>query len=331
VTAAPAAAGRWRTVDPSRIERALAELWLDAAQDGPLSRAVMSNLVVVRPNASLGPDAQEDPDSDIVRIAQQHPARTILLAYTQSGRAARPAHASIGVVTFGAGGTRYGVEIIEVEAACTDRSVPSIVRRLARGDVPTTSRVLINGEPTESTLATGTKGAMRFSIRTSGEAAHSAYPHLGKSAIVLLVNLLAEMQTLELPADEQLGATTINIGTISGGVADNVVAPSAEARLMMRLVTPVEVVKPIFERWAADRATIEWSIMVPPVRLGVLDGFPTSVAAFATDIPELTEWGTPYLFGPGSIHVAHRDDEFVDLAELAAAADTYERLARQLL
>jgi glucose-6-phosphate dehydrogenase assembly protein OpcA len=133
-----AAAGRWRTVDPSRIERALAELWLEAAQDGPLSRAVMSNLVVVRPNVSLGPDAQEEDDSDIVRIAQQHPARTILLAYSQAGRAAQPAHSSIGVVTFGAGGTRYGVEIIEVEAACTDQSVPSIVRRLARGDVPTT-------------------------------------------------------------------------------------------------------------------------------------------------------------------------------------------------
>jgi glucose-6-phosphate dehydrogenase assembly protein OpcA len=125
-------------VDPARIEGALAELWLDAAQAGPLSRAVMSNLVVVRPNAALGPDAREEPDSDIVRIAQQHPARTILLAYSQSGRAARPAHASVGVVTFGAGGTRYGVEIIEVEAACTDSSVPSIVRRLARGDVPTT-------------------------------------------------------------------------------------------------------------------------------------------------------------------------------------------------
>jgi len=138
VSSPAAAAGRWRTVDPARIERALAELWLDAAQDGPLSRAVMSNLVVVRPNASLEPDAQEEPDSDIVRIAQQHPARTILLAYSKASRPERPANASIGVVTFGAGGTRYGVEVIAVEAACTDRSVPSIVRRFTRGDVPTT-------------------------------------------------------------------------------------------------------------------------------------------------------------------------------------------------
>jgi len=193
------------------------------------------------------------------------------------------------------------------------------------------SRYLINGEPTESTLAVGTKGAVRLIVRTSGQAAHSAYPHLGRSATLELAKLLAELETLSLPSDELLGETTVNIGSISGGVADNVVAPAAEARLMMRLVTPVEAVKAVFERWAAGRASIEWSIMVPPVRLGVVDGFPTSVAAFATDIPELGAWGTPYLFGPGSIHVAHRDDEFVDLAELVAAVDTYERLARQLL
>jgi acetylornithine deacetylase len=193
------------------------------------------------------------------------------------------------------------------------------------------SKVLINGEPTESTLAVGTKGAVRLIVRTEGQAAHSAYPELGRSATLALAKLLAELDSLPLPVDDLLGATTINVGSIAGGVADNVVAPSAEARLMMRLVTPVEMVEPVIERWAANRATVEWSIMVPPVRLGILDGFPTSVAAFATDIPELGAWGTPYLFGPGSIHVAHRDDEFVELGELAAAADVYERLARQLL
>jgi acetylornithine deacetylase len=193
------------------------------------------------------------------------------------------------------------------------------------------SKYLINGEPTESTLAVGTKGAVRLIVRTEGQAAHSAYPHLGRSATLELAKLLSELDTLPLPTDALLGETTVNVGSISGGVADNVVAPSAEARLMMRLVTPVETVQPIFERWAAGRATIEWSIMVPPVRLGVLEGFPTSVAAFATDIPELGAWGTPYLFGPGSIHVAHRDDEFVNLDELASAADVYERLASQLL
>jgi acetylornithine deacetylase len=192
------------------------------------------------------------------------------------------------------------------------------------------SQFLINGEPTESTLAVGTKGAVRLIVRTEGQAAHSAYPHLGRSATMALAKLLAELDSLDLPRDELLGETTVNIGSINGGVADNVVSPSAEARLMVRLVTPVESVQPIVEDWARGRATVEWSIMVPPVRLNVLDGFTTSVAAFATDIPELSAWGKPFLFGPGSIHVAHRDDEFVDLDELSRAVDTYERLASQL-
>ena len=195
---------------------------------------------------------------------------------------------------------------------------------------PTGSRVIINGEPTESTLALGTKGAVRVIARTTGQAAHSAYPHLGRSATRDLAHLLADLDALSLPSDGLLGDTTINIGSISGGVADNVVAPSAEARLMIRLATPIATVRPIIERWAEGRATLEWGVMVPPMRLATVDGYKTSVAAFATDIPELTNWGTPYLFGPGSIHVAHRDDEFVDLDELAAAADSYERLAIQL-
>jgi acetylornithine deacetylase len=194
------------------------------------------------------------------------------------------------------------------------------------GLVPRTNRVIIDGEPTESTLAVGTKGAIRVTLRTRGRAAHSAYPHLGHSATRDLVHLLAEVDAIAFPVDELFGNTTANIGVIHGGVADNVVAPSAEARLMIRLVTPPDEVKAVVERWAAGRAELEWGPVVPPVRLGVVDGFATSVAAFATDIPALTNWGTPYLFGPGSIHVAHRDDERVSIDELEAAVGAYERI-----
>ena len=200
----------------------------------------------------------------------------------------------------------------------------------AANEFPTTSRVLINGEPTESTLARGTKGAVRVTVTTKGQAAHSAYPHLGHSATRDLVMLLSEMETLTLPYDDVLGDTTINIGSLAGGVADNVVAPWAEAKLMTRLVTRAEEFMEIFERWAKGRATLEWGPMVPPMKLGVVSGFETSIAAFATDVPVLTNWGQPYLFGPGSIHVAHRDDEFVELDELSKAADTYERLVSRL-
>ncbi len=198
---------------------------------------------------------------------------------------------------------------------------------VAEGMVPQTSAVLINGEPTESTLAVGTKGAVRVTVRTTGVAAHSAYPQLGRSATTELVRLLADLDSLELPRDPVLGETTINVGSLSGGVADNVLAPAAEARLMIRMVKPLAETQPIIERWADGRATLEWGPMVPPMQLGLVPGFPTSTAAFATDIPVLANWGTPYLFGPGSIHVAHRDDEFVDMAELREAVPAYERLA----
>jgi acetylornithine deacetylase len=192
------------------------------------------------------------------------------------------------------------------------------------------SRALVNGEPTESKLALGTKGAMRFIIRTVGEAAHSAYPELGRSATHALVKLLAELDALELPRDELLGETTINIGKLSGGVADNVLAPAAEARLMARLVTHGDVVWKLLSEWVGNRALMERTIEVPFVRLATLPGYPTSVVAFATDIPAMPSWGTPYLYGPGSIHVAHRDDEYVEIAELQTAVDVYERIVRQL-
>jgi acetylornithine deacetylase/succinyl-diaminopimelate desuccinylase-like protein len=197
----------------------------------------------------------------------------------------------------------------------------------AANEFPTTSRVLINGEPTESTLARGTKGAVRVTVTTKGQAAHSAYPHLGHSATRDLVLLLAELETLRLPYDDVLGDTTINIGSLAGGVADNVMAPWAEAKLMTRLVTPAADFMEIFERWAKGRAALDWGPMVPPMRLGVVPGFETSIAAFATDVPVLSNWGQPYLFGPGSIHVAHRDDEFIDIEELRQAVGAYERLA----
>jgi acetylornithine deacetylase/succinyl-diaminopimelate desuccinylase-like protein len=189
------------------------------------------------------------------------------------------------------------------------------------------SRVLINGEPTESTLALGTKGAMRMTLRVHGIAAHSAYPNLGLSATRELARILAALDDIGLPRDEVLGDTTINIGVISGGIADNVVAPSAEARLMARTVGAPEEVLQRLRDLVGDRGDLRQGITAPAVRLGVLPGYPTSVVAFATDIPALSNWGTPYLFGPGSIHVAHRDDEHIEIEELRGAVDTYERLA----
>ncbi len=192
---------------------------------------------------------------------------------------------------------------------------------------PTTSRVLINGEPTESTLALGTKGALRVQVRAQGKAAHSAYPDMGTSAIHALVGALADIHAYPWPTDDLLGETTVNVGMIAGGVADNVFAPSADARVMFRTVTPVESLWPHIEQWANGRVHVERGILAPPMHLNVLPGFATSVAKFATDVPALDRWGTPYLFGPGSIHVAHTMEERVSVGELDRAVDAYVRIA----
>jgi len=201
----------------------------------------------------------------------------------------------------------------------------------AANTIRNSCRVLINGEPTESKLAVGTKGALRCTITTSGKAAHSAYPHLGVSATSKLVALLTDLELLPLPSHPVLGATTVNIGGLAGGVADNVVAPSATARLMIRIVTPGEETIAILRQWLGDRGELQVETVVPPVLLGSVPGFDTDVVAYATDVPELSNWGTPYLFGPGSIHVAHTDHEFIEITELRAAVDAYQRLAKAAL
>jgi acetylornithine deacetylase len=201
----------------------------------------------------------------------------------------------------------------------------------AANAVPNTSRLLINGEPTESRLAVGTKGALRATVRVEGVAAHSAYPERGRSATAVLVDMLHELPRLPFTRDPILGETTVNIGQLEGGVADNVLAPSAEARLMVRIVTDPDDTWRVLERWASGRAALERGPVVPPVHLTTVPGFETSVVSFATDIPALTNWGTPLLFGPGSIQYAHREDEHIELDELRASVGAYERLAEEAL
>ncbi len=201
----------------------------------------------------------------------------------------------------------------------------------AANAVKNSCKVLINGEPTESKLGIGTKGALRCSISTRGKAAHSAYPQLGISATANLVALLTEIPTLKLPSHPILGDTTINIGVLSGGVADNVIAPEATARLMVRIVTPSTDTIALLKTWIGDRAEFRVETEIQPVLLGAVEGFETDIVAYATDVPELSNWGTPYLFGPGSIHVAHTDHEFIDIAELRAAVDAYQKLAKAAL
>jgi len=200
----------------------------------------------------------------------------------------------------------------------------------AANAIPNRSRFLINGEPTESKLALGSKGALRAILRARGRAAHSAYPEKGESAIDKLLEVLADLRKAELPNDETLGATTMNIGVIKGGVAANVIPPEAEAELMFRVVTSSDSLKRIIEGVAGSRVEIEYTFACDPVFTERLDGFENTVVAFATDIPLLTNWGKPLLFGPGSILDAHTPGEKISKRELVKAVETYEQIVLRL-
>ena len=192
------------------------------------------------------------------------------------------------------------------------------------------SKFLINGEPTENKVALASKGTLRAEVITRGKLAHSAYPELGESAIDKLLDALARLRAMKLPSDAEVGPCTMNIGVIEGGQAPNVVADRARAQLLYRLIGPSEELKRQIKATVADLAQVDFVLEIPFVRLKKVDGLPTMVAAFTTDIPWLDHWGEPLLLGPGSIHVAHTENEHVDRADLEGAGDLYCLVVRSL-
>src|SRR6266566_3565721 len=194
------------------------------------------------------------------------------------------------------------------------------------------SRFLINGEPTRNCLAVAMKGALRYEIVAQGKLAHSAYPELGHSAIHLLLDVLREIQNIPLPVDPLLGASTLNIGMIAGGRAPNVLADHAQAEIMFRLSGDPAPIRAAVAAASTGRAEAREVLYTPAVRLSGLNGLPTTVAAFTTDIPAFGDsWGKAFLIGPGNIHLAHTAEERVAKRELADAIEIYTRMVKQLL
>lgn len=196
---------------------------------------------------------------------------------------------------------------------------------------PKGSRYLINGEPTDNRLALASKGALRTVLKSTGKMAHSAYPELGDSAIHKLVAVLGKLVALDLPVTEDVGPSTLNIGQINGGYAPNVIADKAEAQVLIRLVGDSAPVRAAVLKAAEGLADVDFTLEIPFVRMRAVDGLPTMIAKFTTDIPQLSNWGEPLLLGPGSIHVAHTPHEKLAKKELLEAVELYIKVARQLL
>jgi acetylornithine deacetylase len=196
---------------------------------------------------------------------------------------------------------------------------------------PKGSRFLINGEPTDNRIAIASKGALRVELRAKGRMAHSAYPELGESAINKLVEALHDILAMPLPVEPEIGPSTLNIGLISGGYAPNVISDKAEAHLLIRTVGPSDEIRRSITAAVGDRADIAFSLDLPFVRMRSVKDLPTMIAKFTTDIPMLTQWGEPFLLGPGSIHVAHTPHEKIAKKELLEAVDLYVDLATSLV
>jgi acetylornithine deacetylase len=196
---------------------------------------------------------------------------------------------------------------------------------------PRGAKFLINGEPTENKLALASKGTLRVELTAHGKMAHSAYPELGESAIEKLLDALAEVRKLKLPSNPKAGPSTMNIGLIQGGRAPNVIPDRAQADLLFRLVGPTDELRRQITTAVGNKADVNFTLEIPYMELGKVDGFDTMIAAFTTDIPALTNWGKPLLFGPGSIHVAHTEGEYIEKRQLLDAIELYAKMARLLL
>jgi len=196
---------------------------------------------------------------------------------------------------------------------------------------PRGSKFIINGEPTENQLALGSKGALRYELIARGKMAHSAYPELGESAIEKLLDVLNAIRKIELPVDPILGASTLNIGTISGGRAPNVIPDEARAEIFIRLVCDSASTREAIIQAAGDKVELHDVLEIPAIHMTAVEGLPTTVVAFTTDIPAFNgAWGQPLLFGPGTIHVAHTLHERVPKQQLLDAVEIYQRMVRQL-
>ncbi len=203
----------------------------------------------------------------------------------------------------------------------------------AANESPRGSRFLINGEPTENKLAIATKGYLALRLRARGRMAHSAYPHLGENAIEKLLDVLADLRKLPLPTHPLLGPTTMNIGLIAGGRAANVIPDEAEATVVFRTSTEPAGTAALRSRIEALlQGRCEWEFFrdTPALCMEVLEGFEADVFAFTTDLPSLTRWGRPLLLGPGSVTVAHTEQERVRKADLLRAVELYCCLVKQL-
>jgi acetylornithine deacetylase len=196
---------------------------------------------------------------------------------------------------------------------------------------PWRPRHVIVGEPTGNRFVRAGKGTFKGKLVARGVAGHSS-EDLGPSAVHELVHCAHRLLSESWGEHPLLGAGTLNIGVLHGGVAANVVADEATADVLIRTVEPLSDVRARLERCLGPHVRVaENSKGYAPVEFGVPVGEEGIMIAFGTDAPHMPRWGSPLLYGPGSIQDAHTDHEKVKQSDIELATARHVKTARELL
>jgi acetylornithine deacetylase len=198
---------------------------------------------------------------------------------------------------------------------------------------------VIFGEPTENKLGVGHKGIYATVLNVTGLASHSGYPELGIDANKILIDVLHNLKSKSLPSDELLGNSTLNIGLFEGGFASNIISPTAHASLVYRVAGGLDkfldiIQQAIEEVNATEHVSLESRFGLDPVFFDYkVDGFESILLGYGTDAFSLNKSPVAhkFLYGPGTIHVAHSATEHVYTDDLLEAVDGYKRLIKHAL
>ena len=190
-----------------------------------------------------------------------------------------------------------------------------------------TAPLLVVGEPTDNCMVSASKGTKRFDLTFTGKAFHSGYPEHGLSAVELFVDFMNALRAAGFPDDPVLGPTTWNVGHLVSDNPQNILSPELSCRLYFRTTFASDAA---VEAWmraqASDRLRVEEIGGDAPARYFTLPGFPTKPVAFGSDAPHLTGFAQKIICGPGTITVAHRDDEFLSLSDFQQAINNYVKI-----
>ena len=186
---------------------------------------------------------------------------------------------------------------------------------------------LVIGEPTDNCMVSASKGTRSFDLRFTGKAFHSGYPECGRSAVEMFVDFMNRLHAEAFPPDAELGETTFNVGQLRSDNPQNILSPSLECRLYFRTTfASTERVDAFMAACAGPELTVAARGGDDPAAYMTLPGFRTRAVSFGSDAPHLKNFTHKMICGPGSIKVAHRDDECVSLAEIDEAVENYTKI-----